>query len=242
MLSERRPVYHKQVDALDYLRRLRKSLPQLFLLTVALGLLAGFAAMCLLPNTYTATARIYVIGAEETGGSRLAELQVGAQLAQDCAAALSTWEVHADIRSRLKMDIDADELGRMLAVEADAGSRIVQITARCADPTLAAEVANAAVDAARDFCTAKFAAAEAFEFSAALPASAPEAKGIPGYALLGALLGATIGATIMFIHCALDMSPRTAEDVTRISGLRVLTVIPYERADAGKQTGVPRQN
>ena len=66
--------------------------------------------------------------------------------------------------------------------------------------------------------------------------------GIPGYALLGALLGATIGATIVFIRCAMDMSPRTAENVTRISGLRVLTVIPYERADAGKQTGVPRQN
>lgn len=199
----------------------------LLLAGVLVAAVFGWQAIRTLP-TYTATAKLYVLGSERESVT-MADLQLGAALAQDYQAVFQTWEVYESVCQTLQLPYGYEQARSMLSVTSPEDTRLLYISVTAPNATLAANMANAYASAAKAFIQDTMKAAPPGDFSPARVPQIAQKTSVGLSVVLGFLLGAVVVAFAMTVLFVLDDSPRTPEDIRRDTGMTTLAVLPEEK-------------
>ena len=224
------------IDLFELFYRLVENLKLVILLAVIGAVLGGAYAKFFTGPIYSATSKLYVIQKYNDGTSvTTSDLNLGSQLINDYTEIFRTWEIHDSVREKLNLNYSNSQLSSMLSVSVPTDTRIVYINIRCSDPQLAADIANAYAEAAKEFIEKNMQTLDPSIFSTAIVPTYSIANGPMHYIFLGFVGGAVLSVAIVTLFLLLDDRPRSPEDVAKYAGVPTLTVIPSARKVKNKE-------
>lgn len=214
----------------------------------AVLVLAAVAAFTLTRTPiYTATNRVFV--QTEAGGS-VSERSSGANFASQqiitYADLATTPLVLEPVIEQLDLDLTPQELAASISTEIPEDTLIIDVTASSADPTRAAEIANATSDSLRDqvsalegSSTSAAAVTDSGESSSTVeltvisPATAPEvasSPNVPRNLAVGVVLALLAAIAAAVIRDFLDSRLRHPDDIEALFDRPVVGTIPSSRS------------
>ncbi len=224
----------KSIDLIELFYFLVPKLHLILLGTLIGAVLLGFYATVLVTPIYSATSKLYIIG--EAGSSILSDLQIGTELTMDYQEVFKTWEVHQMVNDELGTNYGYSELQDMISVSNPTDTHILSITVTNTDSTLAADIANAYITAAKRFITQTMNTDEPNTFSIALVPGSVSGTGVTGYIIRGMLLGTVLGVGALVLVFLLDNRPKSPEDIMSCANIPILAVIPDNPQTSGKRS------
>jgi non-specific protein-tyrosine kinase len=102
----------------------------------------GFIYRSTQPSVYTAETTIAIGGFIESPNPDSAEIRTGLDLAQTYAELVTTYSVLQATVDKLKLDLSAEELGRIVSTRIITGTSLLVVRVPYTDPVLAADIAN----------------------------------------------------------------------------------------------------
>ena len=214
-----------EFDVFELLFRLLDQWKRIVAAALLGALLAAAWAFFGVRPTYEATAKLYVLNANDSAVN-LSDLQIGAYLASDYLEVFKTWEVHEMVVANLGLTYPYETLGKMLTVSNPGGTRILYITVRSGDPREAAAIANEYAAVARKYIADTMATEQPTHFSVALAAPAPVNANKTMRILQGLILGAFLAIAYIAVRFMLDDKLRTADDILRYTDMPTLALVP----------------
>lgn len=224
----------KSIDLVELFYFLISKLRLILLGTLIGAVLLGFYATVLVTPVYSATSKLYIIG--NAGTSILSDLQIGTALTMDYQEVFKTWEVHQMVNEELGTKYSYSELQNMISVSNPTDTHILSITVKNTDSTLAADIANAYITAAKRFITQTMSTDEPNTFSIALVPGSASGIGVTGYIIRGMLLGSVLAGGVLVLVFVLDNRPKSPEDITSSANIPTLAVIPDNPQTSGKRS------
>lgn len=196
----------------------------ILLAAVLFAALFGVYAFYLHEPVYAATAKLYIMG--EDSSSILADFQIGSYLTMDYQEVFKTWEVHEMVRSQLNLPYSYEDMEEMLTVSNPSDTRILYITVKNADPSLATDMANAYAEAAKQFILETMDSEEPSTFSVALVPGTATGIRRTTYVIIGVLVGTFFAVAVILLRELLDNRPKTPEDIAQCAHIPTLAIIP----------------
>lgn len=195
----------------------------------------GWSASRTVP-TYTATAKLYIVNPTSSGIS-ISDLQLGTVLTLDYQEVFKTWEVHEMVREELGLSYSYEMMQAMLTVTNPEDTRVLYITVTNSDAQLAADVANAYANAAKEFIMNTMKGEQPSDFSIALVPGTAYVTSRSRSVVMGFLMGSILAVGLLTLIFVLDNSPKTPEDINKYAGISTLAILPIKKkADSKKRT------
>ena len=214
------------IDLMEYVFRLLASWKLILLFAVVFGIFGHFYGAKEVTPLYRATSTIYVVGTDNA--LNFSNIQLGSYMMSDYIKVFDIWEVHEKVRQELDVNYSYNTLRGMISVKNDDGTRMLDITAVSADPQMAADVANAYARVVSDYIADTMRMDKPSIMSVALVPTNPFNISYTRYTSRFVLIGIGAAAALVFVMMLLDDKIKTAEDVTRYTGLTNLAVVPVE--------------
>lgn len=212
----------------------------IIILAIIGAVIGGLYAKFYTTPIYSATSKLYVLSRTDDSKSTstsVSDLQVGSQLSVDYTEVFKTWEVHEAVRERLGLNYSDAELQSKLTISLPSNTRVIYITVKDTDPQMAAALANAYVEAAKEFIENKMETATPSIFSTAKVPEQPISSGPLHYVLMGFLAGFFLAICIATVMFVLDDRPKSPEDVAKYSGVPTLAVVPLMTKKKAARSG-----
>lgn len=191
-----------------------------------LGIGAFIACKVVIPPTYTATTRVYVLNQSSGNNISYTDFQSASQMAKDYEVLITGKNVTSEVIRELSLQLTDTQLAKTVSVSVVNDSRIVEISVKNTDPVLAAQIANSIRQVASEQIVR---ITEVDAVNLIYEASVPESPSSPHVAksvLLATILG-FFGAMIMlFIAFVADDTIKNEDDVERYLQLSTIGVIP----------------
>ena len=231
-LTPRSPDLNKEtdtedvIDLLDLFYMLYQNLLKIVVCMVIGGVVAFGYTKVMIPSTYTATSKIYVVSASNNSVIDLSDLQLGTQLTSDYQELLLTRPVLQDVISNLQLKMDYKSLANMISISNATDTRILTINVTTTDPKLSADIANEVVEQSMIYLPKVM---ETEEPNLVESAVVPAAKAGPSYSkntLMGILLGGVLICGYLIVKYLMNDTVVTADDVMKYYGTPPLGVIP----------------
>lgn len=227
-----------EVDLLELFRMWVSKWP--FLL---IGLLIGAIAATVLTSmkmpVYQSGATLYVLNKTTTITS-MADLQIGAALSNDFVIIATSKPVLDSAVEQVNeangTSLTRADIKNMVTVTNISNTRLLTITAECADPIIACDVANAVTEATANQMANIMKTDPPTTVEHAEIPSRPVSNGLVRNVLIGALTGFAIVAIAFLIPFLQDDTIRSAEDVERYLGATVIGMVPLDRSVAGQES------
>lgn len=205
------------------------------------GIILAFGAVIvsklLIKPVYTSSSSLYIISRQDNEKSMtLTDLQTGTQLTKDYQILVKSRSVMEQVISDLGLDLNYDQLARMITVNAPVDTRIIEITVKNRDAYTAKLLADAiaGVSAERMVKVMEMEKVSIIE-KGSLP-TRPSNPNIFINFLIGGCVGVFLAALVIVLSDLLNDSIKTAEDVERYLGLVTLCEIPIEENLAKKKS------
>lgn len=219
----------------DYISVLRKGWA--FILVLALLGVAAAAGYSLVKKpVYAASAQVFV--STQTSGSA-SDLAQGNTFTQQRVLTysnlVSTPIVLLPVISKLKLDLTADQLSKMVSADAPTNTTLIAISVSDTDARRAADIANATSQSltnvvqnieatdADGASTVKLTRVKEAEV-----ASVPVSPNVPLNVVLGLLVGLAVGVGIALLRETLDNRVRTETDIERLSAKPIVGGIAFD--------------
>ena len=189
------------------------------------AVLAFGATYFFITPLYRASASIYIASASNSI-INVSDLQLGSQLAADYQELMLSRPLLQDVSEALDLDLSAGALSSMISITNPSNTRILKITVTCADPKMAADIANELVHQAGIYLPQVMGTEPP---SLVEDAVIPAYKASPSYSrntLLGALAGAVLCCSVLLVRYLLNDTLITPDDVSRYLGIQPLATIP----------------
>ena len=196
----------------------------ILLTTVLFAVLFGVYAFYIHEPVYAATAKLYIMGQDSS--SILADFQIGSYLTMDYQEVFKTWEVHEMVRSQLNLPYSYEDMEEMLTVSNPSDTRILYITVKNADRSLATDMANAYAEAAKQFILETMDSEEPSTFSVALVPGTATGIRRTTYIIIGVLVGTILAIAVILLRELLDNRPKTPDDIAQCAHIPTLAIIP----------------
>lgn len=225
----------KAIDLVELFFRLLENLQYIIIAALVCALLGGVYATYRTVPVYSATSKLYVLNPAENT-LKLSDFQVGEQLTMDYQEVFRTWEVHEMVRKELNLNYSYSALQSMLSVSNPDDTRVLYITVRNTNPQLAADIANAYAQAAKQFIMKTMDTDEPNVFSVALTPGGSISNGRSHYIIMGFMLGTILACGIIVLLFVLDDRPRSPEDIVKYTGAPTLAVIPATKKKTSSHT------
>lgn len=223
---EEAPVQTIHLMGLVY--RILENLKYVVVTAIALAVLGGCYGQYFVIPSYSATAKLYILGQADSA-INLSALQIGTVLTMDYQEVFKTWEVHEMVRQELDLHYSYSQLQSMVTVTNPEDTRILYITVSHPDGTMAADIANAYAKAAKRFILETMDGEAPNSFSVALTPGSPDSLGKSTYIAIGFLLGTLVSLLVITLQFVFDDRPGGPEDVEEACGLPILAVIPEKK-------------
>ena len=215
------------IDLMEYLYRLIAHWKLIVIAAVAFGIFGHFYGVREITPMYRATSTIYVVGMDST--LNFSNIQLGSYMMSDYIKVFDIWEVHEKVREELGLEnYSYGALRGMISVKNDDGTRMLDITAVSANPQMAADVANAYARVVSDYIADTMRMDKPSIMSVALVPTNAFNISYTNNTMKFVLIGIALAAAFIFVQMLLDDKIKTAEDVTRYTGLTNLAVVPIE--------------
>lgn len=214
----------------------------ILLSAVILAFGAGFISKLFLDPVYASSAKLYVISREDNNKSMtLTDLQTGTQLTKDYQILIKSRSVMEQVISDMGMDINYDQLAKMITVNAPVDTRIIEITVSNKNAYTAKLLADTVARVSAEKMV-KFMETEKVNVieQGNLPTQ-PSKPNILIYCLVAGVAGAFLASGIIILMDLFDDSIKTAEDIERYLGMATLCEVPkMERKEIKKHSGKHR--
>ena len=226
-----------EIDLLDLLGYYLNRLPFLIAALIIGALAAGLYTHFLVPDRYTATAKMYMVSASSDTVVNLSDLNLGTSLSNDYVELMKSRPVMEAVIEKLELDYSYGQLLSMISLSVINNTRIIAISATSQDPQEAMNIANQVARTAKTQLPEVMASPSP---TIAENAVLPQARSSPSMkknVLLGGLLALMIVLAILTVQYLLDDTIKTAEDVEREFGVLPLSVIPEGEIRGFGETG-----
>ena len=195
-----------------------------------------FVSKFVMHPVYDSTTKIYILNKEENQTVTYSDVQISTQLTQDYAELIKSRYVIEEVIQRLNlMEMDYEDLSRVLKVDTPSDTRIVSITARDEDPLRAMQIANCIREVASEHIANVM---DIDAINVAETANVPIEKSGPSVArwtVISGLLGAVIIAFFAILEYLLDDTIKSNDDVERYLGLSTLALVPMTTEENDKK-------
>ena len=206
---------------------------------VFFGLAGLFISKFLIHPVYDSTTKIYILNKEENQTVTYSDVQISTQLTQDYAELIKSRYVLEEVIQRLNLvDIDYEDLSKVLKVDTPSDTRIVAITARDDDPLMAMQIANCIREVASEHITNVM---DIDAINVAETANVPTQKAGPSvmrWTIIAGFLGAVLVAFFAILEYLLDDTIKSNDDVERYLGLSTLALVPLTTEETDKKKSI----
>ena len=236
-----------EIDLLDLLGYYLNRLPLLIIALIVGAVAAGLYTHFLIPDKYTATAKMYMVSASSDTVVNLSDLNLGSSLSSDYVELMKSRPIMEAVTEKLGLDYTYGEMLDMISMSVVSNTRIIRVSATSTDPQEAMDIANQLARTAKTQLPEVMATPSP---TIAENAVLPKTKSSPNMKkniLLGALLALVAILAVLTVQYLLDDTIKTAEDVEREFGVMPLSVVPEgdikgftDSGDASEGTGRKR--
>ena len=200
------------------------------------GLAGLFVSKFIMHPVYDSTTKIYILNKEENQTVTYSDVQISTQLTQDYAELIKSRYVLEEVIQRLNLiDVDYEDLSKVLKVDTPSDTRIVAITARDEDPLMAMQIANCIREVASEHIQSVM---DIDAINVAETANVPTQKSGPGvmrWTIIAGFLGAVVIAFFAILEYLLDDTIKSNDDVERYLGLSTLALVPLTTEETDKK-------
>lgn len=198
--------------------------------TVICGAIAFSYAKFMITPVYDSTTQIYVLNQLDSSMVTYADLQTGTQLTKDYEVLIECRSVLEQVINELSLDMEYQDLHKMITVSSETDTRIISITVRDVNP----ERAKVIADKVRELASEHI--AEVMDISAVkivgeanLP-SEPSGPNVLKYAVCGLVLGFFLAIGIILVLYLTNDKIKTPEDIEKYLGISNLGSIPIDES------------
>lgn len=199
-------------------------------LIFSVGLFAALACFAfsrfVLAPVYESTTKIYILNKSESAAVTYSDVQLGSQLTKDYAELINSRYVLEEVIQKLSLDMEYDELLKVVKVETPSDTRIVSIIVEDGDPVDAMNIANCIREVASEHIQNVM---DIDAVNIVETANMPTEKAEPSclkWTLIGGLSGCFIMCAIILLQFLMDDTIKSSEDVEKYLGLSTLALIP----------------
>lgn len=217
------------IDLTEMIFELWSKIHIILLSGILMALLAFVGTKLLIVPMYTSVTKVYVLSKQDSNTNvTFNDLQAGNQLTKDYVELVKSRPVLEQVIAVLNLDMDTEELGNMITVEAQTDTRIIVINVDNENPKTAKEIADAVREAISIQITEIM---DADSVNTVEDGSLPKAPSSPNTLknmVFGAMLGILLSAGIIILLFVMNDTIQTPDDVEHYLGLNVLTSIPIQ--------------
>ena len=232
-MEENRDTGTVEIDLLEIIAVL---LGRLWLI-LGVGVLSALAAFLisryLITPTYESTTKIYILNKSENTAVTYSDVQLGSQLTKDYRELIGSRYVLEEVIRNLGLALEYKELQKKVSVNTQEDTRVISITVKDHDPTVAMTIADSIREAAgrhiedvMDIDAVNMVEAANFPTEKASPSCTR-------WTLFGGILGCLAVGVVVLAGFLLDDTIKSSEDIEKYLELSTLALIPM-RENPGK--------
>ena len=230
--TEQQPEDAAEIDLLELMYCLLGGWKIILCLALICAIVAGVFTVFFVTPMYCATSTIYVLSRKDSA-INMSDLQIGTALTSDYVKVFSMWEVHEEVIANLDLPYSYAQMEKMLTVNNDSGTRMLDISIKSPSPTEAAAIANEYANVVSQYIAQTMATDKPNIMSVALVPTNPVSPNKTKNIMLGFILGFLLGAGFITLRTITNDTYKTAEDIRKYTGLVTLAVVPVEN-ETGK--------
>ena len=199
-------------------------------LIVLCGIVAGAAGFCfskfVITPQYESTTKVYILNKQDNNTLTYSDMQLGTQLTKDYAQLIKSRDVLQQVIETCGLTESYGDFAERVSVENISDTRIIAITVRDVEPSMAQFIANEVRKVAAEHIknVMDIQAVNVAE-DANLPTS-PASPNIMKWTAIGLMAGVFLCAMVLIIRFLMDDTIKSSEDVERYLGLSTLAMIP----------------
>ena len=215
------------IDLMELFSALWAKKTIIILSAVFMALVAFVGTKMFVTPKYTSVTKLYVMAKNDdsSASATYSELQSGSML-------VKSRPVLEKAISKLKLDMEPEELAEMITTETPTDTRIMSISVTDDDPKEAKQIADTLRKAVSVQITEIMNADSVNTVEEGNLPTSPSSPNVKKNMMLGALLGLVISMGFVVLIFILDDTVKTPDDVEKYLGLNVLTSIPIQEGNS----------
>lgn len=233
------------IDLMELFSALWAKKTIIILSAVFMALVAFVGTKMFVTPKYTSVTKLFVMTKNDdtSASATYTDLQTGSMLAKDYMELVKSRPVLEKTISKLKLDVEPEELAGMITTETPTDTRIMSISVTDDDPKEAKQIADTLRKAVSVQITEIMSADSVNTVEEGNLPTSPSSPNVKKNMMLGALLGLVISMGLIVLISILDDTVKTPDDVEKYLGLNVLTSIPIqEGSNAPKRAKQQRES
>ncbi len=217
-----------EIDLREIFYLLMGNIRAIFLAMLVGAVILGVYHTFLVKPSYRADAEIYITNTDSM--ITFSDLQLSAALTDDYAQIIRSRTVLNQVIRQLQLDLDYEQLRKLVEVNNPDSTHIIQIYVTCDDLELSRNIANALLNISVRQIYQIIGSSEptVIDYSEA-KAVENVTPSILKYMLIGAVIGAFLVCAMLIIRMLMNTTMKTEEDIDKYLSLPVLAAIPYYR-------------
>ncbi len=224
-----------EIDLKELLLEVLSYWKWVFIALVLGGVIAYSVSKFLMVPKYESTSQLYVLS-KSTSITSLADIQTGTSLTNDYMVVVEGRPVLEQVIANLNLNETYHSLKGKITLNNPANSRILEITVRDENPTMAKKIADEVAEVGAAFIAEKMDQDPPSAIQWGYSDGEPVSPSIFKNTAIGAMLGMFLAVAIIVISYLFNDTIITAEDVEKKLGLNVLGSLPLEESEYDGET------
>lgn len=218
------------IDLMELFSALWAKKTIIILSAVFMALVAFVGTKMFVTPKYTSVTKLFVMTKNDdtSASATYTDLQTGSMLTKDYMELVKSRPVLEKTISKLKLDVEPEELAEMITTETPTDTRIMSISVTDDDPKEAKQIADTLRKAVSVQITEIMNADSVNTVEEGNLPTSPSSPNVKKNMMLGALLGLVISMGFVVLISILDDTVKTPDDVEKYLGLNVLTSIQIQ--------------
>ena len=216
----------EEIDLLELFFALVHNWRVLLLGALVGAFIFGLIHVIVIKPSYQASTELYITSNDSM--ISLQDLQIGTAIAEDYRFIITSRSVLNQVIESLQLDLDYEQLKKMIEVTNPNGTHIIRTTVKTGDIELSRDIANKLLSISIERIYQVVGASEPSVIDHS-EASAVEdvSPSFRKFLLIGMLIGLLVVAVIIIVRVIMNSTLRTEDDVEKYLNLTVLAAIPY---------------
>ena len=226
------------IDLMELFSALWAKKTIIILSAVFMALVAFVGTKMFVTPKYTSVTKLFVMTKNDdtSASATYTDLQTGSMLTKDYMELVKSRPVLEKTISKLKLDVEPEELAEMITTETPTHTRIKSISVTDDDPKEAKQIADTLRKAVSVQITEIMNADSVNTVEEGNLPTSPSSPNVKKNMMLGALLGLVISMGFIVLISILDDTVKTPDDVEKYLGLNVLTSIPIQEGSSAPKS------
>lgn len=205
----------------DIMQILRSNLTAIVLMAIIGGVVCGICTKVFVRPQYRSVARMYVVSTSDNSLLQLSELELGTKLAADYVEMMMSRPMLEEVISELSLEntYTATSLGGHITIENPTDTRILNVSATCDNPQLAADIANTLAEVSAKNLSDIMETAPPKVFQKAVVDLNKVSPSYSKNTLIGIIAGAALTIAVAVLLYLLDDTLKSEDDISRYSDL-----------------------